>query len=157
MSHSIHPHPTPQPALIRCRIAQEEDIYLAVLRGREMAQQIGFDAIDSTRIEIAILELTRNILAHAGKGELVLEPVGATTTPTQRGIALSACDQGPGIADVQLALQDGYSTTNTLGSGLPGVHRLMDEMQIESQLGVGTTVRAVKWLPIQHTRTSVWR
>ncbi len=149
--------PMPQPALVRCRIAQEEDIYLAVLRGREMAQQIGFDAIDSTRIEIAILELTRNILAHAGKGELVLEPVAATTPPNQRGLVLSAYDQGPGIADVQLALQDGYSTTNTLGSGLPSVHRLMDEMQIESQLGVGTTVRAVKWLPVQHTRTDTWR
>lgn len=157
MNHSTHPQPTPQPTLIRCRIAQEEDIYLAVLRGREMAQQIGFGAIDSTRIEIAILELTRNILAHAGKGELVLELVETTTAPARRGIALSAYDQGPGIADIQLALQDGYSTANTLGSGLPGVHRLMDEMQIESQLGVGTTVRAVKWLPITHTRTGVWR
>ncbi len=156
MSHSIHSSSMPQPAPVRCRIAQEEDIYFAVLRGREMAQQIGFDAIDSTRIEIAILELTRNILAHAGKGEMVLEPVETTTAPARRGLAISAYDQGPGIADIQLALQDGYSTANTLGSGLPGVHRLMDEIQIESQLGVGTTVRTVKWLPIQHIRTGVW-
>jgi len=108
-----------------------------------MATSIGFDDIDRTRIEIVILELTRNLLAHAGKGELHLDTLESNG---QRGMMVMTQDHGPGIADIALAMRDGYSTAHTLGAGLPGVRRLMDEFTIESELGAGTMVRAVKWL-----------
>jgi anti-sigma regulatory factor (Ser/Thr protein kinase) len=130
-------------AVVACTIGREVDVYVAIGRGREMATSLGFDEIDRTRIEIVILELTRNILAHAGRGELRLEPVEQAG---RCGIAVEAHDSGPGIADIELALRDGYSTAQTLGAGLPGVRRLMDDFAIESSVGVGTSVRAVKWL-----------
>lgn len=125
-----------------CAISREVDVYVAMGRARDLATTLSFDAIDRTRIEIAVLELTRNILVHAGKGELVVELV---EDGARRGVALEARDQGPGIADIALAMRDGYSTAHTLGAGLPGVQRLMDEFTIESTVGVGTRVRAVKW------------
>ncbi|MBO9342265.1 MAG: anti-sigma regulatory factor [Roseiflexus sp.] len=125
-----------------CPVTREVDVYVAMGRARDMATALGFDDIDRTRIEIAVLELTRNILTHAGSGELAIELV---EDGERRGIAIEARDQGPGIADIALALRDGYSTTQTLGAGLPGVQRLMDEFHIESTVGVGTRVRAVKW------------
>ncbi|MCL6540529.1 MAG: anti-sigma regulatory factor [Roseiflexus sp.] len=125
-----------------CPVTREVDVYVAMGRARDMATAMGFDDIDRTRIEIAVLELTRNILTHAGSGELAIELV---EDGERRGIAIEARDQGPGIADIALALRDGYSTTQTLGAGLPGVQRLMDEFHIESTVGVGTRVRAVKW------------
>jgi serine/threonine-protein kinase RsbT len=129
-------------AVVRCPISREVDVYLAIGRGRELATSLGFDDIDRTRIEIVILELTRNILAHAGKGELLLDIIEADG---QRGLLVVAQDHGPGIADIALAMRDGYSTAHTLGAGLPGVRRLMDDFAIESELGAGTMVRAVKW------------
>ena len=130
-------------ALTMCPIGREVDVYVAIGRGRELATALGFDEIDRTRIEIVILELTRNILAHAGRGQLRLEEVEEVS---KRGIAIIAQDSGPGIADIELAMRDGYSTAQTLGAGLPGVRRLMDDFAIDSTVGVGTTVRAVKWL-----------
>ena len=129
-------------AVVVCPISREVDVYVAIGRGREMATAIGFDEIDRTRIEIVILELTRNILAHAGSGELRLETVGDAG---RQGMAVEARDCGPGIADINLAMRDGYSTAQTLGAGLPGVKRLMDDFTIESKVGAGTQVRAVKW------------
>ena len=125
-----------------CPVTREVDVYVAMGRARDMATALGFDDIDRTRIEIAVLELTRNILTHAGSGELAIELV---EDGERRGIAIEARDQGPGIADIALALRDGYSTAQTLGAGLPGVQRLMDEFHIESTVGVGTRVRTVKW------------
>src|SRR5581483_6701710 len=130
-------------AVVACPIGREVDVYVAIGRGREMASSLGFNDIDRTRIEIVILELTRNILVHAGSGELVLETIDE---PERRGMAVIAQDSGGGIADIELALRDGYSTAQTLGAGLPGVRRLMDDFSIESKVGVGTKVRAVKWL-----------
>lgn len=128
---------------IVCPIQREVDVYVAMSRGRELANTIGFNNVDRTRIEIVILELTRNLLVHAGGGALALALV---EDPEQgRGVAVEATDRGPGIADISLAMQDGYSTAHTLGAGLPGVKRLMDEFLIESTVGVGTRVRAVKW------------
>lgn len=127
-----------------CAIRRDVDVYIAIGRGREMADALGFDAIDRTRIEIVILELTRNLLAHAGGGQIRLEAVAEYE---RRGLVVEAIDQGPGIPDIPLALQDGYSTARTLGAGLPGVKRLMDEFHIASTVGVGTHVRAVKWVP----------
>lgn len=128
--------------LVVCPVTREVDVYVAMGRARDMATALGFDDIDRTRIEIAVLELTRNILTHAGSGELAIELV---EDGDRRGIAIEARDQGPGIADIALALRDGYSTAQTLGAGLPGVQRLMDEFHIESTVGMGTRVRAVKW------------
>jgi serine/threonine-protein kinase RsbT len=130
-------------AVVICSIGREVDVYVAIGRGREMATSIGFDDIDRTRIEIVILELTRNILAHAGKGELHLDTLEENG---RRAMVVMAQDHGPGIADIALAMRDGYSTAHTLGAGLPGVHRLMDDFTIESEVGAGTMVRAVKWL-----------
>ena len=129
--------------VVICSIGREVDVYVAIGRGREMATSVGFDDIDRTRIEIVILELTRNILAHAGRGELHLDTL---EEHGRRGMVVLAQDHGPGIADIALAMRDGYSTAHTLGAGLPGVRRLMDDFTIESEVGAGTTVRAVKWL-----------
>ncbi len=127
---------------VSCAIRRDVDVYVAMSYGREISQYIGLDEVDRTKLEIAILELTRNILVHAGQGRLLIEPC---VDDNRRGIALEACDNGPGIPDISLAMRDGYSTTKTLGAGLPGVQRLMDEFSIESTVGVGTVVRAVKW------------
>src|ERR1044071_351205 len=129
--------------VVTCSIGREVDVYVAIGRGREMATTLGFDDIDRTRIEIVILELTRNILVHAGSGELLLEPI---EDGDRRGMAVEARDNGPGIADITLAMRDGYSTANTLGAGLPGVKRLMDVFEITSEVGIGTRARAIKWL-----------
>jgi anti-sigma regulatory factor (Ser/Thr protein kinase) len=129
-----------------CPIAREVDVYVAIGRGRDLAAAVGFDELDRTRIEIVILVLTRNILSHAGPGELLLEPLESSG---RRGIAVEARDGGPGIPDIALAMRDGYSTANTLGAGLPGVNRLMDTFEIRSTVGVGTQARAVKWLDEQ--------
>jgi serine/threonine-protein kinase RsbT len=128
---------------IVCPIQREVDVYVAMSRGRELANTLGFNTVDRTRIEIVILELTRNLLVHAGGGALSLALID--DPERGRGLAVEASDRGPGIADIALAMQDGYSTAHTLGAGLPGVKRLMDEFQIESTVGVGTLVRAVKW------------
>ncbi|MEN9935579.1 MAG: hypothetical protein RLZZ387_2158 [Chloroflexota bacterium] len=127
-----------------CPITREVDVLVAMRRAHELAASLDFDEIDRTKIEIAVLELTRNILAHAGSGELQLETVSSSDW---RGIALEARDHGPGIADIELAMRDGYSTrrSRSLGAGLPGVQRLMDTFSIESTVGVGTCIRAVKW------------
>lgn len=134
---------------VTCTIRREVDVYVAIGRGRELATALGFNNIDRTRIEIVILELTRNLLVHAGGGEVRLEQV---ERQEQKGIAIEALDKGPGIADIALALSDGYSTAHTLGAGLPGVKRLMDEFSIESTVGVGTQVRAIKWVPRRRER-----
>lgn len=138
---------------IVCPIQREVDVYVAMSRGRELANTAGFNAVDRTRIEIVILELTRNLLAHAGGGSLSLTLL--EDSAQGRGIAVEAIDSGPGIADINLAMQDGYSTASTLGAGLPGVQRLMDEFQIESTVGVGTRVRAVKWAK-PHRRSLIY-
>lgn len=129
-------------AVTTCPIGREVDVYVAIGRGRELAATLGFDEIDRTRIEIVILELSRNILAHARAGKLCLEAIEADG---RHGMAIVAKDDGPGIADIELAMRDGYSTAQTLGAGLPGVRRLMDDFAIQSTLGTGTQVRAVKW------------
>lgn len=136
---------------ISCPIMREVDVYVAMSRARELATAVGFGATDRTRIEIVVLELTRNLLAHAGGGTLSLSRLDDPTHGP--GLAVEAHDTGPGIADIELALQDGYSTAKTLGAGLPGVRRLMDEFSITSTLGVGTHVRAVKWLTMPQRRS----
>jgi serine/threonine-protein kinase RsbT len=135
---------------VSCPIQREVDVYVAMSRARELSTAIGFGEVDRTRIQIVILELTRNLLVHAGGGTIRLERLEDLVYG--HGLAVEAVDSGPGIANIDLALQDGYSTAQTLGAGLPGVRRLMDEFHIESTLGVGTRVRAVKWLTTPQRR-----
>ena len=122
-------------------ITREVDVYVAMGYLRACAGHAAFGDVDRTKVEIALLELARNILAHAGGGELLVEPL---QDERRSGIAIEARDRGPGIADVEMALRDGFSTAHTLGAGLPGVRRLMDDFEIETSAG-GTRVRAVKW------------
>jgi serine/threonine-protein kinase RsbT len=136
---------------ITCSIQREVDVYVAMSRGRDLAVTAGFTPVDRTRIEIVILELTRNLLVHANGGTLILSLI--ENAKSGRGMQVETRDTGPGIADIALAMQDGFSTAHTLGAGLPGVQRLMDEFHIESTVGVGTYVRAVKWVAVpQRTR-----
>lgn len=125
-------------------IRSDLDIVQARQEGRSMAAAIGFNGSDLTVVATAILELARNILKYARVGEILLRPVHQST---RRGILIIARDEGPGIADIQLALRDGYTTSQGLGLGLPGTRRLMDEFEISSTVGKGTTVTARKWIP----------
>lgn len=129
---------------IICSIQQTGDVYVAVSRVRDLATAMGFSAADRARIEIAATELARNLLVHAGGGRLTFSQVNDPSHGP--GLVIESRDDGPGIADVELALQDGYSTARSLGAGLPGVRRLMDSFAIESTVGVGTWIRAVKWV-----------
>lgn len=127
----------------RVLIRTDADIVTARQQGRALAQQLGFTGSDLTVIATAISELGRNILTYAGSGEIFLRPAHAGN---KHGIAVVAHDEGPGIPDVALAMQDAYSTSNSLGLGLPGTKRLMDEFEIDSIVGRGTTVTVKKWV-----------
>jgi serine/threonine-protein kinase RsbT len=124
-------------------IRSDADVVAARSLGRSVAESHGFGATDVTMIATAISELARNILKYAQEGEIMVEPV---RRDSQAGVSVVARDAGPGIADVGLAMQDGFSTANSLGLGLPGTRRLMDEFEIVSSVGSGTVVRAIKWL-----------
>jgi serine/threonine-protein kinase RsbT len=124
-------------------IERERDIVTARQRGRELAAAVGFAGTDQTLIATAISEVARNILVYAGRGEI---HIGVVEDGRRRGILVEARDQGPGIADVELAMRDGYSTAKSLGLGLPGARRLMDELEVDSQLGKGTTVTMRRWV-----------
>ena len=126
----------------RIAIRADVDIISARQRGRTLATELGFRKTDLALIATAISELARNILTYAGEGEIEL---ALDDRKGRRAIVVVARDRGPGIADVALALQDGYSTSGSLGIGLPGVRRLMDEFELSSAAGAGTTVRATKW------------
>ena len=130
------------PPEIRVAIDSDQDIVAARQRGRALAIELGFSAVDATFIATAISELARNILAYAREGEITLRTIHASN---RRGIVVIASDNGPGIADVRQALRDGFSTSGSLGLGLPGVRRLMDEFEITSQPSRGTTVTVKKW------------
>lgn len=123
-------------------INSDQDIVAARQRGRALAGELGFSATDSTLIATAISELARNIVSYARKGEITLKTIHGSS---RHGILVVASDDGPGIPDVRQAMRDGFSTSGSLGLGLPGVRRLMDEFQIASQPGRGTTVTVKKW------------
>lgn len=127
----------------RVAIHSDADIVSARQQGRGMAERLGFTGSDLTLIATAISELGRNILTYAGAGDILLRP---TYGGGKHGIVVVARDEGPGIPDVGLAIQDGYSTSNSLGLGLPGTKRMMDEFEIVSVVGRGTTVSVKKWV-----------
>jgi len=124
-------------------INNESDVVRARQRGRELAAGVGFSSTDQTLLATAISEVARNIVSYAGHGEILLMSI---EEGTRRGILVLARDEGPGIADLELAMRDGYSTGNSLGVGLPGARRLVDDFELHSELGVGTTVTMKKWL-----------
>jgi serine/threonine-protein kinase RsbT len=126
----------------RIPIASDADVVLARQQGRRLAEQAGFTLVEQTLIATAISELARNIVRYAQTGEVVLRLEQAKGRP---GFVLIAQDTGPGIADIAQALQDGYSSGDGLGMGLPGTRRLMDHFEIVSQPGAGTTVTVKKW------------
>ena len=130
------------PCQVRVPIDSDSDIIVARQKGRALAAELGFSPTDIVRIATAISELARNVLSYAASGEIRLEAVNCRNG---LGIAITASDRGPGIADVEQAMQDAFSTSGGLGLGLPGVRRLMDEFTIESAVGQGTTVSATKW------------
>jgi serine/threonine-protein kinase RsbT len=127
---------------VRVQIAADTDIVQARGEGRALAGRLGFSRTDATLIATAISEIGRNILHHAGTGEV---SIAGTAHDDLLGIEVVARDRGPGIADVERALSEGYATGNGLGLGLPGARRLMDEFSIETEVGRGTTVTMRKW------------
>ncbi len=128
----------------RILIQSEDHVVVAGEVGRTLATQLGFATHERTGIVIAIMEVARNILRYAHHGEVILRRV-RRATDDREGIAVIARDAGPGIMDIALALQDGYSTGNSLGLGLPGARRLMDDFEIISKRGEGTIVTMKKW------------
>ena len=127
----------------RVAINSAADIVTARQKGRALALELGFDGSDLTLIATAISEVARNIVTHAKNGEVMLAPA---MHGSKRGILVVARDEGPGIKDVAKAMQYGYSTNKGLGVGLPGAKWLMDEFDIDTQAGQGTTVTMKKWL-----------
>ena len=121
-----------------------DDIVMARQAGHELARQLGFSLTDVTMIATAISEIARNITSYAGKGEI---RVGVQYRDGRRALVVRAEDDGPGIGDVERALEDGYSTGSGLGLGLPGARRLMDRLVVESTPGEGTVVEMWKWTP----------
>jgi serine/threonine-protein kinase RsbT len=126
---------------VRISITRESDIVVARQTGRALAAELGFSSCDQTLVATAISEIARNIINYAIKGELLLSVV----KNGQQGISITASDEGPGIRNIEQAMQNGYSSSGSLGLGLPGAKRLMDEFEIESQPGKGTTIRMRKW------------
>jgi serine/threonine-protein kinase RsbT len=124
-------------------IEHEPDIVAARQKGRELAASLGFSRTDQTLLATAISEVARNIVSYAGRGTIELSAIEADS---RRGIMIVARDRGPGITNLELAMRDGYSTGNSLGVGLPGARRIVDEFDIASTPGMGTTVTLKKWL-----------
>lgn len=127
---------------VRVQIVSDSDIVAARSMGRTLAIKLGFSSGDITLIATAISELARNILSYARQGEILLRTVDGSN---RTGILIVASDEGPGISDIRQALRDGFSTSGSLGMGLPGVRRLMDEFEITSEPMHGTTVKVKKW------------
>ena len=126
----------------RIAVKSEEGIVLARQAGRAMSAGLGLSETDQTLVATAISEVARNIILYAGRGVVELE---VTTGPNGSGLSIRAVDEGPGIPDIEMAMRDGYSTGRSLGLGLPGARRLMDDFSITSEPGLGTVVTMVKW------------
>ena len=125
------------------KILNEWDIVAARQVGRNVAKELGFGTVDQARITTTISELARNIYLYAGQGQICIEKVydnGKT------GLRVIAEDKGPGISDIRRVMEDGYTTSGGLGAGLPGVKRLMDDFDIDSEVGKGTRITSTKWL-----------
>jgi serine/threonine-protein kinase RsbT len=127
---------------MRVAIRTDADVVTARQEARSMGAGLGFSSTDLTLLATAISEIARNITTYAGEGEVALRVLN---DGGREGIEVVASDNGPGIADLEQAMQDGFTTGNGLGLGLPGTRRLVDEFEIETEPGAGTKVRLVKW------------
>jgi serine/threonine-protein kinase RsbT len=123
-------------------IHNEQHIVLARQTARRVAEKLGFRLVDKTRVATAVSELARNVYVHGGGGLMEIEEIHQGE---RIGLRFIFIDEGPGIASVEQAMQDGFSTSKGLGQGLPGSKRLMDYLQIESELSKGTRVETIKW------------
>lgn len=123
-------------------IAREQDVIALRNRVKEYAVKIGMGLVNQTKLITALSELVRNMLRYGGGGKVFIEVV---SKGRDNGIRLTFSDEGPGIADITLAMKDGFSTGKSLGLGLPGTRRLVNEFEIKSEVGKGTTVTVIKW------------
>jgi serine/threonine-protein kinase RsbT len=123
-------------------IESEDDVVLVRRRVKQLAQQRGFDAFATAGLTTAASEITRNVWVHAKRGTALIEEIN---DGLRHGLRLEFKDQGPGIADVPRVMQGGFSTARSLGLGLSGSRRLVDELEVDTAVGRGTTVRMVKW------------
>jgi serine/threonine-protein kinase RsbT len=130
------------PDEVRVAIGSDEDLVPARAQARALAERLGFSRTDATLIATAISEIARNIVVHVGHGEIKLRPV---EEESRSGLVVIARDDGPGIRNVEAALRDGYAGRGGLGLGLPGARRLMDDFDVVSPPGRGTTVTMTKW------------
>lgn len=128
-------------------VTSDTDIVNARRQGRALADHMGFSSSEATLIATAISELARNIVHYAREGEILVGMVNGEVVDgnSKTGIAIIARDRGPGIPELKRAVLEGFSTSGGMGLGLPGVRRIMDEFNIESQIGKGTTVTTIKW------------
>jgi serine/threonine-protein kinase RsbT len=125
-------------------INNPDDIVDARKAGHQLALDLGFSLTDVTMIATAISEVARNITSYAGHGAV---RVALADREGRKALIIRAEDEGPGIADIERAMEDGYSTGRGLGLGLPGARRLMDRLTVESELGRGTVIEMWKWVP----------
>jgi serine/threonine-protein kinase RsbT len=125
-------------------IQNSDDIVAARKAGHQLALDLGFSLTDVTMIATAISEIARNITSYAGRGVV---RVTVADREGRKALLVRAEDYGPGIADIDRAMEDGYSTGRGLGLGLPGARRLMDRLVVDSTLGRGTVVEMWKWVP----------
>lgn len=123
-------------------VAREQDVLLFRNRVKEYAVKIKMGLVNQTKLITAASELVRNMLRYAAGGSVLIEVV---SRGRENGIRLTFLDQGPGIPDISLAMKDGYSTGKSLGLGLPGTKRLVNEFDIKSEVGKGTKVTIIKW------------
>ncbi|MEN3319258.1 MAG: anti-sigma regulatory factor [Mycobacterium sp.] len=125
-------------------VKNSDDIVAARQAGHQLARDLGFSLTDVTMIATAISEVARNITSYAGSGAI---RVGVADRDGRKALVVRAEDEGPGIVDIERALEDGFSTGRGLGLGLPGARRLMDRLTVESTPGHGTVVEMWKWIP----------
>ena len=125
------------------KIETEQDAVFLRKRVTEYAAKIKMGLVNQTKLLTAASELVRNMLRYAGKGQVLCEVISVSVLQT--GIRLTFIDKGPGIKNVEEAMKDGFSTGKSLGVGLPGAKRLVNEFNIKSQVGKGTSVSILKW------------
>ena len=123
-------------------IRSGEDVVRVRQAVRERAVRLGFSLIEQTKIVTAASELARNTLEHGGGGSVEIRDANLGV---RRGLELTFRDTGPGIPDISKALRDGFTTGGGLGLGLGGAKRLMSDLEIQSEVGKGTVIRAVRW------------
>jgi len=131
---------TPEETLIELR--ESSDYMHVIYSVKKLLAHIGFDEIQQSLVASAASELSTNIIRYAGCGTVMIKEIDRDG---KTGIEITACDDGPGIGDINKVLQDHFSTGNGLGLGLPSVKRIMDDFQIKSAPGNGTRIRVRKW------------